>query len=360
MRLILVLTIIFCTIIFAFIAFKTAYPFMIGLMVALLINPFVNYLQENIGISRLLSIFIVLTCFLAIAVGSITIIISEIIIGTNYLAQSVPLHFQTLIYAFYELFTKKVLPLYEQITALFYSLEADQQETILTYLDTITAQISSNVSTTIQALLTSISEFLLLLPNLASVIIFSLLATFFISKDWYKLVFIYRKWIPNGVVERTKVVVSSLKKAFIGFVFAQLTLVSMTCCIVLIGLILMKVEYPITIALISAIVDLFPYIGTGLIFIPWIFYSFLTGQMTMTISLAILYGIIIIQRQIMEPKILSTSIGVDPLATMVSLFVGYQLFGFLGLILGPVILVFIQTLHNVNVFRDLVNYIRKT
>lgn len=360
LRLLFVLAIISCTVIIVFFAFKTAYPFIFGLILAFGLNPIVNFVQEKAGISRWLSVAIILIFFLAITIGSITIFISEIIMGTNYLSQSVPLHFQTLIFKFQELFTNKIMPIYEQISVLFYSLDSDHQATILAYFETISVHITSNTSTAIQSVLTGISDFLLGLPNLASVIIFSLLATFFISKDWYKLVFIFRKWVPSIIVERTKDVMLSLKKAFVGFLFAQLTLISITCLIVLVGLLILRVDYPITIAFIIAIVDLLPYLGTGLIFIPWIFYSFFSGQLPLTIALSVLYGIVVIQRQIMEPKILSSSIGVDPLATLISLFVGYKLFGFLGLLLGPVILVLIQTLHKARVFRDLRNFIFKS
>ena len=353
MKLLIVLLVFTSTILLVVFLFKTAYPFAIGLAIAFLINPFVNLLQKKLNVTRWLSVSITLLLIIVLIIGAITVIISEIIIGTNYLSQSVPFHLQTIIFEIKEFFTIKIIPIYEQISTLFYSLDSDHQATILAYIETITVQLTSSLSNTTHAILTGVSDFLLGLPNLATVIIFSLLATFFISKDWYRLVSLFRKWTPNFIAEKTKVVIVSLKKAFVGFLFAQLTLISITCFIVLAGLIILGVDYPITIALIIAFVDLLPYLGTGLIFIPWIFYTFFSGQLSLTIGLSVLYGVVVIQRQIMEPKILSTNIGVDPLATLLSLFVGYKLFGFLGLLIGPVILVFIQTLHKAHVFRDL-------
>lgn len=358
-RLLIVVIVIASVLFTSYITFKTAYPFIIGLIIAFFINPLVNFFQEKLRMTRWLSVTIVLLFFIGVFIASITIFISEIIIGTNHLSQSVPLNFQKLIYHLKEIFTDKIIPIYEKINALFYSLDSEHQAAILGYIETITAKITTSVSDAIQTILNGISDFLLSLPNLATVIIISLLATFFLSKDWYKLVFLFRKWIPNIIVERTKDVLISLKKAFVGFLLAQLTLITITCCIVLVGLLILRVDYPITIAFIIGTVDLLPYLGTGLIFIPWIFYSFFSGQMSLTIGLSILYAIVIIQRQIMEPKILSSNIGVDPLASLVSLFVGYKFFGFLGLMIGPIILVFLQTLHNANVFRDLKKYIYK-
>ncbi|OIJ12396.1 sporulation integral membrane protein YtvI [Anaerobacillus alkalilacustris] len=359
LRFLVVISVIIIGVLSSYFAFRTAYPFIIGLTIAFLINPFVNFFQEKFRVARWLSVSLVLFIIIGIFIGAITILISEIIMGTNYLSQSVPFHFQKLIFELKELFTEKVIPIYDQVTTIFYSLDHENQATVLTYIETVATQITNATSTSIHSILSGISEFLLGLPNLATVIIFSLLATFFISKDWYRLVFLYRKWTPNIIVSRTKDVMNSLKKAFIGYLFAQLTLISITCFIVLVGLILLKVDYPITIAFIIAIIDLLPYIGTGLIFIPWIFYTLFSDQLSLTIGLSILYSIVVIQRQLTEPKVLSSNIGVDPLATLLSLFVGYKLFGFLGLIIGPVLLVFIQALQKANVFRDLKRYIFK-
>lgn len=357
MRLLFVLTVVAAILVSGYLTFRYALPFIIAIFIAYLINPIVNIIQGKGRLPRWLSVSTVLILLLGVAIGSITILISEIIMGTNYLSQSVPLHFQSLVYELNEIFAEKIIPIYKQVSALFYSLESDHQATILAYLETIIINITSSTSTAIQVILNGVSEFLLGLPNLATVIFISLFATFFISKDWYRFVLLFRRWSPTNLVEKTKHVMQSLKKALAGYLFAQLTLISITYCIVLVGLLILGVDYPITIAFIIAIVDLLPYLGTGLIFLPWIFYTFFVNQMSLTIGLSILYGIVVIQRQIMEPKILSSNIGVDPLATLLSLFVGYKIFGFLGLIIGPVLLVFTQTLHNVNVFRDLKNYI---
>jgi len=155
-----------------------------------------------------------------------------------------------------------------------------------------------------------------------------------------------------------KSVFVDLKRALLGFLKAQLTLVSITTVIILIGLIILRVDYAITIALVTGIVDIIPYLGTGLVFVPWIIYEVITGQMPQAIGLTVLYIIVLVQRQIMEPKILSSSIGLDPLATLVALFVGFKLIGFLGLIVGPVTLVIISTLNKAGVFADLWSFIK--
>lgn len=184
------------------------------------------------------------------------------------------------------------------------------------------------------------------------------MATFFISKDWDRFSAIGSRLVPEKAKTSGKTVFVDLKKALFGFLKAQLTLISITTVIILIGLLILRVDYAITIALITGIVDIIPYLGTGLIFVPWIIYQVIAGDMALAIGLGILYILVLVQRQVMEPKILSSNIGIDPLATLIALFVGFKLIGFIGLIVGPVTLVIISTLYRANVFHDLWAFIK--
>lgn len=125
----------------------------------------------------------------------------------------------------------------------------------------------------------------------------------------------------------------------------------------LIGLTILKVPYAFTIAFIIGLVDLLPYLGVGAVLVPWIIYLFLTGNLQWAIGLSITYGIIITVRQFLEPKLVASSIGIDPLLTLISLFVGLKLFGMIGLILGPVTVVILMALHRARVFQDVWKYI---
>jgi len=193
---------------------------------------------------------------------------------------------------------------------------------------------------------------------MATVSVISLMGAFFISKDFFLWEARFRRVLPNGVNNRLDQIFRDLRGALLGFLKAQLTLISLTAAIVIIGLLIMRVEYAITIGLITGLVDLLPYLGTGTVFVPWIVYLFFKGNYTMVIGLSILYAVVLIFRQIIEPKVVAESVGLDPLLTLVALFVGLQLFGFLGLIIGPVSLVLINALVKANVFIDVWRYIR--
>ncbi|MBD1380094.1 sporulation integral membrane protein YtvI [Metabacillus arenae] len=332
------------------------YPFIIALILSFMINPLVNLL-EKCHLPRSIAVFLVLTGVVAILAGLLTLLIAEIVSGTTYLASVVPTHFKTLVYYIETLFANQIIPFYDQMTSLFQNLGAGQQETILSNIEHISERISTSVGEFIKHFLENIPVIFSWIPNAATVIVFSLLATFFISNDWYKLKRFFSKILNKKAKVSGQTVLTELKKALFGFLKAQVTLISITTFIVCIGLLLLRVEYALTIALLIGLVDLLPYVGTGLIFVPWIIYLALSGHIKLAIGLGILYLIVIVQRQIMEPKVLSTSIGLDPLATLISLFVGFKLIGFLGLLAGPIVLVIINALVKAGIISDIWNFI---
>lgn len=357
LRFFLVIGCIFLFLISFFFLFKVAYPFLIGIAIAFLINPLVDFLEKKVRLPRVLSVLISIVLLISVFAGLITLLVVEIVSGTEYLAKVVPEHLDTMIDYIEQFFAAQIIPLYNQLTSLLNALDSGQQDAILANIENVGKQIGLTVGTFIQNFFGNIPNIISWFPNAASVLIFSLLGTFFISKDWYRLSALGKKVIPKRAKTSSKTVFVDLKKALFGFLKAQATLISLTTVIILIGLLILRVDYAITIALITGIVDIIPYLGTGLIFVPWIIYEAILGDPGMAIGLAVLYTIVLVQRQVMEPKILSSNIGLDPLATLIALFIGFKLIGFLGLIIGPVSLVIITTLHKANVFRDIWTFI---
>jgi sporulation integral membrane protein YtvI len=355
--LLVVATVVFAVVSFYYLS-KVTYPFLIALVIAFLINPLVNVLQKKGKMPRVLAVFLTLVIIFALAAGLVTFLIAEIVSGANYLARVVPEHLDTLIKYIEEYITAQIIPLYNQLAGMFNRLDVGQKDTIIDNIQNVGTTIGSTVGSFIQNLFGNIPVILSWFPNAATVLIFSLLATFFISKDWDRLSAIGSRLVPEKAKTSGRTVFVDLKKALFGFLKAQLTLISITTVIILIGLLILRVDYAITIALITGIVDIIPYLGTGLVFVPWIIYQIIAGNMALAIGLGILYILVLVQRQIMEPKILSSNIGIDPLATLISLFVGFKLIGFLGLIVGPVTLVIISTLYRANIFHDLWAFIK--
>ncbi|MGN0572013.1 MAG: sporulation integral membrane protein YtvI [Candidatus Fimenecus sp.] len=104
--------------------------------------------------------------------------------------------------------------------------------------------------------------------------------------------------------------------------------------------------YIFAIALVTAVVDILPVLGTGTILIPWAVVSFFTGKVGLGIGLLVLYAIIGIIRQIIEPKLVSAQLGLPPYLTLAAMYIGTQLFGFLGLFLLPLLLTLLKVLND--------------
>jgi sporulation integral membrane protein YtvI len=120
---------------------------------------------------------------------------------------------------------------------------------------------------------------------------------------------------------------------------AQLKLSSVTFAIVLGGFLLLGVRQKLLMALVTALVDAVPLLGTGTILLPWTLVSLLSGEPVRAVGLLGIYVTALITRSALEPKLLGRQLGLDPLAALAALYIGYRLWGFGGMILAPILTV---------------------
>ncbi|MDA1477585.1 sporulation integral membrane protein YtvI [Bacillus changyiensis] len=339
-------------------SFSVIYPFLFALILAVIINPVVEWFEQRTGFSRGINVFIVLSGFLIAGFGLLTLIIAEIVSGTAYLAKMLPVQLNKIAIYSEAFFTNKIMPLYNQFATFFDGLEADQQESIIAQIQHLTSEITSSTASFLSIILESVSHFFAFLPNTVAALMISLLATFFISKDFHKLTNGIQVALPERLLVGARAVYIELKKALTGFLKAQLTLVGITMILVLIGLLLLQVNHAFTIAFFTGLIDLLPYLGAGSVFVPWILYLVLTKQLPLAISIGVLYIVVLLVRQLAEPKILSKSIGLHPLGALVALFAGFKLFGFFGLIIGPALFVVIQAFIHTGICKDVWLFIK--
>lgn len=340
-------------------AIPLIYPFIIGLIIAILINRPVNALERRTRLPRWAAVAIVLSLLIVIVIGSFTLFITQLVIEITHLIALMPVYIQEATDYINKFITQEIITnFYDNLQFYYSSLDESYKAKIGENIGLGLTKIAGAGTYLVNSLLNGLQNFLTSLPNAATVLVISLLAAFFISKDFYCFKERISAWLPQLFKARLAIVFSDLKKALFGFIKAQVTLVSITGFIVVIGLIILRVEYAFTIGIITGILDLLPLLGTGFVFVPWIVYLFIKGNFSLVIGLSILYGVVIIQRQIMEPKIVAENIGLDPLITLISLFVGLKLLGVAGLILGPVTVVILNALINARVFEDIWKFIK--
>ena len=140
-----------------------------------------------------------------------------------------------------------------------------------------------------------------------------------------------------------KYIKAEAKLSFICFIWVSIALN-------VINLIGIKVEYLFIMTLFIGIVDLLPIFGAGAVMLPWAAYNFLIGNIPLAIAILIICIIWAVIKPLIEPKMVSKEMGMHPIFTLVGMYTGSKLFGILGLILGPIILLIIK-----NIFSELIS-----
>jgi sporulation integral membrane protein YtvI len=142
-------------------------------------------------------------------------------------------------------------------------------------------------------------------------------------------------------------VFSKLAEAGMAYFRSQLLIMAMVAIICVIGLVLIKNQYALLLGLGIALLDALPVIGSGMILIPWSIMMLFDGNIYAAAILITTYLICQIIREVLEPKLIGNRIGVKPLYTLISMYMGLKLFGVAGFILGPVALIIIITIVKV-------------
>lgn len=328
-------------------------PFIFGFLIALLLNPLVDFLQGRTKMPRGWAVLTSIILITGVISTIITLLVNEIIQGFNYLSTVVPGHYQQFTLFAQELYSAKIFPFYKNLITLFQGLDASQQNTVLDSMQFLGEKITNAFSSLVQSLGNGFYLVFRSLPNLITVIFFSLLASFFISKDWHIIVRRLHERVPKKVQQRINDVHEGLQRALFGFLKAEFKITFISAVIVFIGLLILRVEHALTIALIIWLVDFLPYLGAILIFLPWAIYCFSTGEYFLGTGLAILYGLIVVQRQLIKPKILSSNIGISPLMTLLTLYVGFKLIGIIGIVVGPLSFIVLKIFYEIGILHDI-------
>lgn len=173
----------------------------------------------------------------------------------------------------------------------------------------------------------------------------AIILAFFLSmeiKDWRKIA---HDKMPKTLKSAWAFLQGNVLRAIGSYLKAQLILISITFVIVLVGLLILRTGNVLTMALVCAVFDVLPLLGVSTILIPWIVYLFIVGNTSLAIGLTILLAVVLIVRQLLEPKITGNSIGISSAFLMLSFVIlSTSAFGFAGLILSPILLILIKEL----------------
>ncbi|OMF74565.1 sporulation integral membrane protein YtvI [Paenibacillus glucanolyticus] len=352
-----VMSSIFVTAYLIYVLLPLLYPFLLAWVIAYAMNPCVNLLQQSMKLPRWVAVSLSLLLYFGAALLILTAAVTRLVKELITLSQSFNLHID----AWMDWLTSWTQnDSFQNIVneiGRFYQNNPNYHETINQNVTRTTQTIGTAVTDLVTGIFNGILQIIYYLPNLGTIFIVVLLSTFFLSNSWERHNRALFRMIPGVIHKPMTYIFSDLKKALFGFAKAQLILISITAFIVMITLYALGVNSAFAIGLLIGLVDLLPYLGVGIVLIPWSLYAFMSDDLTLGIGLTVLYSIILIVRQIMEPKVLASSVGLDPLAALFGMFVGLKLFGILGLIIGPVSLVIVDAFRRAHIIKDLRNYI---
>lgn len=165
----------------------------------------------------------------------------------------------------------------------------------------------------------------------------AILSAFLISIRLPRLKKAVKERLPEKVRNNILPALKRTKSALFAWLKAQLKLMTITFAILLAGFLLLRIPYGFVWAAGVAVVDAVPILGTGTILLPWALVSLLQGKQLLAIGLLVLYGITFVTRTALEPKIIGRSLNLDPLLTLIFLYVGFHFWGFLGLVFTPIL-----------------------
>ncbi len=128
---------------------------------------------------------------------------------------------------------------------------------------------------------------------------------------------------------------STILSGIAAVVRSQVLLVLLTMTVNIVGLSLLNTRYAVGLGILLAVLDILPVIGPGLIYFPWILYHVIWGQLSTGIGLLILYAAVSFVRQVIQTQLVGREMGLHPLVTLFSIYLGFRLFGAIGIIYGP-------------------------
>ena len=196
------------------------------------------------------------------------------------------------------------------------------------------------------------------IANVAISVIMAMLSAYFFIADREWIYEALEKIVPKGIAQKYGVFYGSLRQAVGGYFKAQLRIEVWMYLLILLGLTLLKVRYALLIALLIAVIDILPFFGSGAVLVPWAIVTALGGDYARAIWFLVIWGVGQLFRQLIQPKIMGDSIGMEPIPTIILLFIGYKAAGVIGMLVAVPIGIIVVNMNEAGFFDTLKQSVR--
>jgi len=340
-------------------AFGTLLPFLVSIAVAALLQKPVGFIIKKTPIKRgLASVFCVLLSFFALLSALVLLGVwagSELKGFVNYVIiqlEDIPAFLDKV----EQYIANGLVFLPDNIEQPILSFISDKLELLLSSSPDKPADMNFDFSTLSTPLL-SILDTAKAIPSTLVSILVAIIACCFMTSDYKTLrnliLGVFRPETRDKIIRAKNLLIPSLGK----MAKAYAIIISITFTELSIGFILLKIfgifdsSYIFVIALIIALIDIVPVLGTGTVLGPWALISLLNGDYAMAIGLIVMYVCITVIRQIIEPKLVAAQLGIPAFLMVMAMFFGTKLFGFIGLFLLPITLVMLKLLNDEGIIK---------
>lgn len=322
-------------------------PFIFGYLIAAIVQPTVYIMHKKLHIKRQFAAIFCTVLFVLLLAGLITFGVSRILLELSSVLSMIPSLLRQL--------GSSLDGIHGRLTVLIKTLPNGLDVQMNSWLDSLSLQLSKFASSLTSSATTAAFHTALKVPAVLIGLIVMVVAACFISSDYPKIRGFFMRQLP----EKYQLLAMDLKNFFFvtiaRLIRAYLTLMLITFLQLVIWITLLRVPHSIMIALLISIVDLLPVLGTGTVVIPWALVELAVGDPTRGVLLLVMYACITVLRNILEPRIVGHHIGLYPLVTLLSMYLGLQMFGGVGLLAFPLTVIIIKHLHDegkIRLWRD--------
>ena len=313
-------------------------PFFIALLVSLLLRPAVSFFHEKLKFPR------GATAVLFVVLFYVLLRLLLIVIGVQ-LFSAAKSFFLTLP----ALYSNTIAPWIDRVFVSLQEFAARLDPEAAAAYNVLSANLTGSLGDAIVSISKQVvgwvTGFTLKTPRFLLKMLIMVIATVFMTVDFPKIKAFIMRQLTTRWQDLIHNVRLQLGRTLWSYTRSYALILLITFGEIALGLTIIGVKNAVGIAVAVAIFDILPVVGSGLVLLPWTIFTLISGDLVSGIGLGVLYVIVIVVRQIIEPKIVGDRVGLHPLVTLMSMVIGTYLFGGIGLLGLPITLALIHALN---------------
>lgn len=301
-------------------------PFVIGWVIAVIANPLVRLLEKRLRIVRKHSSVLIVVAVLALIIAAFYFLITKLISEAAGFVEDIPFYYDS---AWIEV--QKILLIAEDLLRF---LPGGIQSSVNLFITHIGEYLNVMVQKIASPTFMAAGNVVKSIPAALVYIVVTIFSSYIFIVDRDKILTILKRYLPRGFSRYYDYLKKDVKHLLGGYFLAQFKIMFVIAGVLAAGFLILGVKYALLIAVIIALLDFLPILGTGTILIPWAFLRIVSGEYAFGVGLIVIYVLTLVLRQIIQPKIVGDTMGLDPLMTLLFLYLGFKLSGIAGMILA--------------------------